>query len=90
MFLSPERQDLDEWTRLLAWLFNSIFKLLTILLEKELKVSATSSFVVIVSSVSLLIISMDSFWYVFSGNSGFTVFQNFLLSFRTLLSSSEK
>ena len=83
MFLSPAREDLDEWTRLLACLSYSIFKLSTILLKKELKVSASSSFLVIVSSVSLLIIVMDSFWYAFSENSGFTVFQNFLLSFRT-------
>ena len=71
-----------------AWLFisYSIFKLSTIVLKKELKVSASSSFLVIVSSVSLLIFVMGSFWYAFSENSGFTAFQNFLFSYKTLLS----
>ena len=57
MFLSPARQDLDEWTRLLAYLYHTLF-------------SASSLILVIVSSVSLLIIVMDSFWYAFSENSG--------------------
>ena len=86
------RKTGSGWVDTFACLFRSysIFKLSTILLKKELKVSASSSFLVIVSSVSLLIIVMDSFWYAFSENSGFTVFQNFLLSFKILLLSSAK
>ena len=86
------RKTGSGWVDPFACLFISyyIFKLSSTQLKKELKVSASSSFLIIISTVSLLIFVMDSFWNAFSENSVFNVFQNFLLSFKILLSSKAK
>ena len=86
MFLSPSRQGLDELTLCLSVYIIFHFEIMNHSTEKK-KLSASFSFLVIVSSVSLLIIVMDySIWLLnmpILENSGFTVSRIFYYFFKS-------